>query len=276
MKGKAAIVPPDDESFQNKSAFRIAERTFKRAFDINKCKFYNNNLNNHNNMIIIAPGLLLLRASINTQTQADIINLCLSRYAKPPNLTNLDAHFEMPIDGIFNTFCNSENLLIQPRQFQSSTQTVYDQTHPESKLLIDPPTDPIRNKKPIPISKVLNRLRWVTLGYQYNWTAKTYFFDRSPPFPSYIHSIVTGILHTAQQAGFIDLVDDYKSQAGIINFYHVKNSNFQPGDSLTAHQDKSEISTAPLISLSLGLECIFLIGTESTEDTPIALNLKRF
>jgi alkylated DNA repair protein alkB family protein 1 len=26
----------------------------------------------------------------------------------------------------------------------------------------------------------------------------------------------------------------------------------------------------------MGLDCIFLIGTESTEDVPIALNLKRF
>jgi alkylated DNA repair protein alkB family protein 1 len=216
MKIKAAIVPPDEKSFQNKSAFRIAERAFKRTFDINKCHKSNQNI------MIIIPGIVLLRSYIDTETQANIIKSCLTDYAKLPNLTNLDSHFEVPVDGIFNTYCKNKQLLIQPRQFETSTQTIYDQAKPEYKLLIDPPTDPIRNKKPICISKVLNRLRWVTLGYQYNWTAKTYFFDRSPPFPSYIHSIVTKILHTVKQAGHLDYVDDYQSQAGIINFYHVK------------------------------------------------------
>ena len=44
---------------------------------------------------------------------------------------------------------------------------------------------------------------------------------------------------------------------------------------MTAHQDKSEINTvAPLVSISIGLDAVFLFGTETREDKPLALYLQ--
>ncbi|ORY33285.1 hypothetical protein BCR33DRAFT_665312 [Rhizoclosmatium globosum] len=65
--------------------------------------------------------------------------------------------------------------------------------------------------------------------------------------------------------------EQYKSEAGIVNFY-------QMPDALMAHQDRSEVNMeAPLVSFSLGHSCIFVIGTESREDRdplPISLVLR--
>ncbi|KAI3638645.1 hypothetical protein MIR68_003143 [Amoeboaphelidium protococcarum] len=53
-----------------------------------------------------------------------------------------------------------------------------------------------------------------------------------------------------------DRASRWKAEAGIINYYGVK-------DSLTAHVDRSEINMeSPLISYSFGNACIFLISTD--------------
>lgn len=49
----------------------------------------------------------------------------------------------------------------------------------------------------------------------------------------------------------------------------------QRGDSLTAHQDKSEPNpSAPLVSISIGLDAVFLIGSSSRDVKPLAILLK--
>jgi alkylated DNA repair protein alkB family protein 1 len=187
----------------------------------------------------------------------------LTEWSQPPNLSNLDAHYQLPATGIWRMFVDNPAALVQPRIYQHSETHV----HSKEKLLIDPPTDAMAKQQPRDAAQVLMRLRWVTLGYQYNWTEKQYFFDRSPLFPESLNSVVRDIVdEMAQFTGYPAL--RYKSEAGIVNFYH-------PGDSLTAHQDKSELNdVAPLVSCSIGLDAIFLIGTQSKDDEPVAIKLE--
>lgn len=103
------------------------------------------------------------------------------------------------------------------------------------------PKDPAVHK-PLSITQFLNRkLRWVTLGGQYDWTQKVYPSTPSPPFPSDIGALLQGV--------FPDMI----AQAAIVNFY-------SPGDTLSMHRDVSEQCDRGLVSISIGCDAIFVIG----------------
>lgn len=96
----------------------------------------------------------------------------------------------------------------------------------------------------ITMKEVLDKkLRWVTLGGQYNWTAKRYPTEKPPPFPADIRQLL-------QQ-----LFPDIDPQAAILNLY-------TPGDTLSVHRDVSEECDQALVSISIGCEAIFIIGNE--------------
>lgn len=102
--------------------------------------------------------------------------------------------------------------------------------------------------KPITMSQFLRRkLRWLTLGGQYNWTTKEYPSEAPPPFPKDIATLV----HS--------LFPDMKPEAAIVNLY-------TPGDTLSVHRDISEESRQGLVSISLGCDGIFVIGLEDDRE----------
>ena len=107
------------------------------------------------------------------------------------------------------------------------------------------------------------RLRWSTLGYQYDWTTKTYNFDPASviPFPKDLAEWSSSF---AFELGF----PDFRAEAGIVNYY-------QPHDSLTSHVDRSEINMqAPLLSMSLGLDAIFLLGGLGRDEAVIGMRVR--
>ncbi|KAJ3034770.1 hypothetical protein HDU99_010668 [Rhizoclosmatium hyalinum] len=94
--------------------------------------------------------------------------------------------------------------------------------------------------------------------------------DRPVEFPPDLDAMTRAVIESVQGiTGYTK--EQYKSEAGIVNFY-------QMPDALMAHQDRSEVNMeAPLVSFSLGHSCIFVIGTESREDRdplPISLVLR--
>ena len=103
------------------------------------------------------------------------------------------------------------------------------------------PKDP-QVHKPLSIQNVLEKkLRWVTLGGQYDWTAKVYPSDPPPPFPQDVAKLL--------RAAF----PQTDAQAAILNLY-------SPGDTLSAHRDVSEECDVGLISVSFGCDGLFLIS----------------
>jgi alkylated DNA repair protein alkB family protein 1 len=103
-------------------------------------------------------------------------------------------------------------------------------------------------------------MRWTTLGYHYDWTNKVYSEQNKDKFPEELSKLVSVF---AEILNF----NNFKSEAAIINFYHI-------GTTLSAHTDHSEICDAPLFSFSFGQSAIFLMGGTSKDDdaVPILLN----
>lgn len=105
--------------------------------------------------------------------------------------------------------------------------------------------------KPISVRNVLEKkLRWVTLGGQYDWTAKVYPQERPPQFPEDITSLL--------RAAF----PETEAQAAILNVY-------SPGDTLSPHRDVSEECDTGLISVSFGCDGLFLISHDNGDGCEI-------
>jgi len=90
------------------------------------------------------------------------------------------------------------------------------------------------------------KLRWMTLGGQYDWTNKVYPSSAPPPFPSDIKNLIESLF-------------PMKAEAAIVNLY-------SPGDTLSVHRDVSEECDRPLVSISLGCEGIFVIALDEVDE----------
>lgn len=97
---------------------------------------------------------------------------------------------------------------------------------------------------PLTIPRLLKKkLRWLTIGGQYDWTNKIYPAEAPPPFPQDIKELLQG------------LFPETKAEAAIVNLY-------SPGDTLSLHRDVSEESENGLVSISLGCDGILVVGLE--------------
>jgi alkylated DNA repair dioxygenase AlkB len=88
----------------------------------------------------------------------------------------------------------------------------------------------------------------MTLGGQYDWTAKRYPSESPPPFPADIKRLLKGIF------------PDMDAQAAIVNLY-------SPGDTLCIHRDVSESCDQGLVSISIGCDAIFMVGNQDGTET---------
>lgn len=156
--------------------------------------------------------------------------------------TNVHAHYQIPYQSPHKL---SDSLLESPRDVYScqdtlaTTRSFFDMS-PDTPEPFQP-LDPNKNR-PITIAQFLRRkLRWITLGEQYNWTTKKYPDKEPPPFPKEIGELV----HS--------LFPEMRPEAAIVNLY-------TPGDTLSVHRDVSEDSDKGLVSISFGCDAIFVAG----------------
>ncbi|XP_052899796.1 nucleic acid dioxygenase ALKBH1 isoform X2 [Anopheles moucheti] len=109
--------------------------------------------------------------------------------------------------------------------------------------------------------KFAKQLRWVTLGYQYDWTNKVYDETRKESFPSELASLVRYVATVLRY-------ERYSPEAAIVNYYPI-------GSTLAGHTDHSEDDQiAPLFSFSFGQPAVFLIGGATREERPDAVLLR--
>lgn len=181
---------------------------------------------------IYVPQALTEDEQLHFATQSFVV------YPRKPNASNLDAHYELPDEGMF------------PHVMAGESMTIRHRTDGRTELIT---ADAIE-------SRLIRKMRWVTLGYQYNWTTKEYNFDRVDEGAHFPTDLFSWTRQAVEKLGF---GSDYRPEAGIVNYY-------QPDDTLTGHVDRSERNmTAPLVSISIGRSAIFLLGGRSRDDEPV-------
>lgn len=153
--------------------------------------------------------------------------------------TNVHLHHQLPYNAVQRCFPHSSEL-----EGASRVLSFFDLSSTSSDLFL--PVDGSIHK-PLTVSHFLSRkLRWMTLGGQYDWTQKCYPLD-NPPFPADIAAFIHGL--------FPEVV----AEAAIVNVY-------TPGDTLSMHRDVSEECERGLVSISLGCDGIFVVGLGPGKD----------
>ena len=181
---------------------------------------------------MLFPGLL------PPSIQIALLDKLLHRdLSDPRHLTNLHLHYDLPYGSLPSK--DSPDVL--------SSTSFFDM--PTERLLV--PKDPSVHR-PITVKAMMDsKLRWATLGGQYDWTKKEYPSTQPPAFPPDLVRLLGG------------LFPEMKAQAAILNLY-------SPGDTLAMHRDVSEECDRGLVSISLGCEAIFMVANEDgTEVLPL-------
>ncbi|KAF0511022.1 Alkylated DNA repair protein alkB-like [Gigaspora margarita] len=240
------------------------------------------------------PGFIFIRNPFTPDAQKNVIKRCLKDFTKHPNISNLDTHYILPKQGLWELYEKVFNNILDendkecfiPLKATSTNKnsdmryTDDDDESPKSTKLTTinkdkPDPSPSPTVSILPPSQLIRKLRWITLGYQYHWSTKSYHFDRRFQFPQDINDLTTAVVKAIDGLGYPDDsfvhkydVKKWKPEAGVVNYYQLK-------DNLMAHVDRSEINMdAPLISFSFGHSCIFLIGGTTRETAPLALYLR--
>lgn len=168
--------------------------------------------------------------------------------ADPCHKTNIHAHHKIPYHAIHFTHAGSSQTDSSHAEGEISDQPVvpfkksFFNMSPDSSELFQPLNSKTHN--PMKVSQFLRKkLRWLTLGAQYDWTKKTYPKTNCPPFPEELAKFTQ------------NLFPGMRPEAAIVNIY-------SPGDTLSVHRDVSEESRNGLVSISLGCDGIFVAGTD--------------
>ncbi|KAI2654243.1 Nucleic acid dioxygenase ALKBH1 [Labeo rohita] len=151
------------------------------------------------------PGFIFISNPFLPGSQQYWVKQCLKTYPQKPNVCNLDMHMS-----------------------SVETENIWEKS-----------IDVIRRKgcgKREP-KTLLEKLRWVTLGYHYDWNSKTYSPDYYTPFPKELHLLAHKV---AAACGF----PGFNAEAGILNYYR---------------------------SDSFGQTAVFLLGGTKREDRPTAM-----
>lgn len=113
-----------------------------------------------------------------------------------------------------------------------------------------------------------DKLRWVTLGLQYDWSNPCYLDIENSPLPDALSDIATSCTSVLPLPSGVEV---RAFDAAICNLYHASR---RPSDRLGGHQDRVEENpTEPLVSVSVGLPCVFLLGgvDRACPPTPVLL-----
>lgn len=175
------------------------------------------------------PGARLYPNFLNETQQKSIVTECLAKYTLDAvHLTNLDPFYELqrPI----NLFKNGD------------TEASVLPTKPNGSSVL-----------------VRDKIRWITLGGQYDWTRKVY--------PSFVPGTEGCPLFPEGTAKNVAIGANIKPEAAIINFY-------KQGDILSPHQDVAELSTNDLLSMSFGCACVFYLASKRHDTAPLPLLLQ--
>ncbi|WOL12845.1 alpha-ketoglutarate-dependent dioxygenase alkB isoform X1 [Canna indica] len=210
------------------------------------------------------PGFYFIPSALTTKEQCHWIRQSLMSFPQPPNRTNLTALYG-PLFDLFIAVQNKKILV----EAESSVVSIGENKARSCKYSFSESSgDSCREEQgscePVAASVLLRKLRWSTLGLQFDWSQRNY--DVSLPhnkIPKELCELAKEMAAPAMSAG-----EEFQPEAAIVNY-------FGPSDMLGGHLDDMEADwSKPIVSISLACKAIFLLGGKSREDIPIAMFLR--
>ena len=106
------------------------------------------------------------------------------------------------------------------------------------------------------------KLSWSTMGYHYDWSARTYHEGAKSPVPLLLKELANLFANTSLAVSGSSSTE-FTASACIVNYYN-------PKSTMGGHRDDLELALdKPVISLSLGLPAVFLLGGKTKDDEPV-------
>lgn len=207
-------------------------------------------------------GLFVITGALSLKQQVELSHHALSESLAPPNRTNLHCHHitEEMKSVLLSSIWNIDGPRLDSEDAEAYERVTRGGTTRSSskKHKADDGSNGVLFR--LPSGCTLSKVRWATLGYQYNWTERSYSSDQHVSFPSQLGELAVSI---AENCG-----ESIVPQAGIVNFY-------PEGQVMGGHvDDGEEAHENPVVSVSIGSPCVFILGGLTKEEVPVALLLR--
>ncbi|CAH2038216.1 unnamed protein product, partial [Thlaspi arvense] len=206
------------------------------------------------------PGFYFIPGALSLEEQCKWIKESLKNFPQPPNRTNHNAIYG-PIADLFDSA--KENKVLVQEDPASETcinhnrWKFYDDEEDIAKAKR-------RGCKSVSASLLLRKLRWSTLGLQFDWSKRNY--DVSLPHNEIPDALCQ--LAKTHAAIAMPIGEEFRPEGAIVNYFGL-------GDTLGGHLDDMEADwSKPIVSMSLGCKAIFLLGGKSKDDPPHAMYLR--
>ncbi|ERN09922.1 hypothetical protein AMTR_s00013p00177390 [Amborella trichopoda] len=211
------------------------------------------------------PGFYFIPGAIGIEEQCYWVRESLTSFPQPPNRTNHNAIYG-EIQDLFLAVQGQRLLVEVGDPIAAVNHRINSDEKPlnldDRRWAFMEKTSGISNgsRKSIDAAVLLRKLRWSTLGLQFDWSKRNY--DNSlahNKIPDKLCHLAKKLAAPAVEKG------DFKPEAAIVNY-------FGSDDTLGGHLDDMEEDwSKPIVSISLGCKAIFLLGGDSREDPPIAM-----
>uniref|UniRef100_A0A2P2IP85 Alpha-ketoglutarate-dependent dioxygenase alkB n=2 Tax=Rhizophora mucronata TaxID=61149 RepID=A0A2P2IP85_RHIMU len=214
------------------------------------------------------PGFYFIPGALSIEEQCQWIRESLTRFPQPPNRTNHNAIYG-PIHDLFAA-AKEKKALVEidnaPADLDSGLNGCISNGDAHRWKFYEEHGDLSRRKtcKFISALVLLRKLRWSTLGVQFDWSKRNY--NVSLPH----NKIPDALCQLAKRmaAPAMPIGEEFRPEAAIVNYFGL-------GDTLGGHVDDMEADwSKPIVSMSLGCKAIFLLGGKSREDIPLAMFLR--
>ncbi|KAL3501015.1 hypothetical protein ACH5RR_035464 [Cinchona calisaya] len=214
------------------------------------------------------PGFYFIPGALSVEEQRQWITESLASFPQPPNRTNHNAIYG-PIENLFDA-AKENKVLVEVEQSPGDRLAEIDSVHGAQIAPLWKFSDESNKScrgdgcKSVLASVLLRKLRWSTLGLQFDWSKRSY--NISLPhnkIPEALCCLAKRLAEPAMPPG-----QEFLPEAAIVNYFAL-------GDMLGGHLDDMEKDwSKPIVSISLGCKAIFLLGGKSREDPPHAMFLR--
>jgi len=186
------------------------------------------------------PGLCLYPALLPLETQRLLISRIMHRaLANPDHTTNINLDYQVQYPSRSTPNSSAEASFFSFRQVSPDQILV-----PKCSKASEGSSAKL---KPLNMSQYLQKkLRWLTLGDQYQWSTCSYSGADTTLFPPDIAALVT------------PLFPALKPESGVVLLY--SKTDFMP-----VHRDVSEVCERGLASISLGCDGLFILATDTVD-----------
>lgn len=158
-------------------------------------------------------GLVLLPSFLSPKEQRDLVRWSLQEHSHTPNETNLDIHYVLPAEGLWNKSVQDGTALVYPRPIEGDTLYLKSESGPRQLInntpanmnnfesmnhASKPPPLPSATE-PFTCSDLLPRLRWANIGWFYHWGTKQYDFTKGKiPVHDAIRTVCKGAVRSIE------------------------------------------------------------------------------